>query len=427
MKSKKFIPCIYIKNKVAVSGFQDDTIVQVSPVDLLLHYQEQNPDEIIIFNLSSTEEEKEENLLVMKEMALHSQIPLIGAGHIKKMEDVKKILYTGCKKVILNFSKESNRGILKEVSQKFGRDKILISLDSSEEISYDAVEVKNFASEIVVLNRKNIKEQIDIFPLPIILMAPNLSLDKILEYLSFDQIHGLCGDVINANMKDLKTLRDFCMEKQVFNTKLSCSVTWEDLKLNSDQLIPCIVQDYKSQEVLMMAFMNREAFEETLKTGKMNYYSRSRNSQWLKGETSGHYQYVKSLSLDCDNDTLLAKVSQTGVACHTGNISCFYTEIVESESKELNPLQVFEKVYHVIADRKTNPKEGSYTNYLFDKGLDKILKKMGEEATEIIIASKNPNPEEIKYEISDFLYHMMVLMVEKNVTWEDITRELANR
>jgi len=160
----------------------------------------------------------------------------------------------------------------------------------------------------------------------------------------------------------------------------------------------------------------------------MTYYSRSRRELWLKGETSGHYQYVKSLTADCDMDTILAKVSQVGAACHTGAKSCFFNEITKKDYQEPdNPLMVFEEVLDVIKDRKVHPKEGSYTNYLFDKGIDKILKKLGEEATEIVIAAKNPNANEVKYEISDFLYHMMVLMVEKGVSWEDITTELANR
>jgi len=159
----------------------------------------------------------------------------------------------------------------------------------------------------------------------------------------------------------------------------------------------------------------------------MTYYSRTRQELWIKGETSGHYQYVKELHVDCDRDTILAKVSQVGAACHTGKYSCFFNELGKKDYDDTNPLKVFTDVYNVILDRKVNPKEGSYTNYLFDKGIDKILKKLGEEATEIVIAAKNPNPDEIKYEISDFLYHMMVLMAEKNVTWEEITNELARR
>ena len=139
-------------------------------------------------------------------------------------------------------------------------------------------------------------------------------------------------------------------------------IQWEDFKLNADGLIPAVVQDYKTSEVLMLAYMNRQSFEQTLKTGKMTYYSRSRRELWLKGETSGHYQYVKALSLDCDNDTILAKVKQVGAACHTGERSCFFKTLVQKEYRDTNPLKVFEDVFAVILDRKEHPKEGSYTN-----------------------------------------------------------------
>ena len=208
---------------------------------------------------------------------------------------------------------------------------------------------------------------------------------------------------------------------------LKSKLSWSDFKLNSDGMVPVIVQDYKTDQVLMLAYMNEEAFYTTLKIGRMTYWSRSRQELWTKGMTSGHFQYVKQLSIDCDNDTILAKVSQVGAACHTGNRTCFYRDLVKKEFNNVNPLEVFENVYQIIKDRKEHPKEGSYTNYLFDKGIDKILKKVGEECTELVIAAKNPDPEEIKYEMSDFLYHAMVLMVERGVTWEDITEELANR
>jgi phosphoribosyl-ATP pyrophosphohydrolase/phosphoribosyl-AMP cyclohydrolase len=160
----------------------------------------------------------------------------------------------------------------------------------------------------------------------------------------------------------------------------------------------------------------------------MVYYSRSRQEQWVKGLTSGHFQYVKSMYLDCDHDTILAKVRQIGAACHTGSYSCFFNEIFAKPADTIkNPHTVLEDDMKTILDRKAHPKEGSYTNYLFDKGIDKILKKCGEEATEIVIAAKNPDKEEIKYEIADFLYHVMVLMAERGVTWDDVMTELANR
>ncbi|QUH31536.1 bifunctional phosphoribosyl-AMP cyclohydrolase/phosphoribosyl-ATP diphosphatase HisIE [Vallitalea guaymasensis] len=209
------------------------------------------------------------------------------------------------------------------------------------------------------------------------------------------------------------------------------------LKLNSDGLLPVVTQDYSSNEVLMVAYMNKEAFNKTIETKKVHYFSRSRQSLWLKGETSGHYQHLVSMALDCDNDTLLVKVKQEGAACHTGNYSCFYKnididnkEVLESselQQKKQNVFEIFEEVYNVIADRKENPKEGSYTNYLFDKGIDKILKKVGEESAEVIIGAKNEGNDEIIYEISDLIYHLSVLMVEKNTTWEDICKELNKR
>lgn len=210
-------------------------------------------------------------------------------------------------------------------------------------------------------------------------------------------------------------------------TSFESIMEFSQFKTNEQGLIPVIVQHYKTQEVLMLAYMNEQAFDQTIKTGKMTYYSRSRQKLWVKGETSGHFQYVKTLTIDCDNDTLLAKVDQIGAACHTGNPTCFFQHLVGTEYNEANPLEVFKSIYDTVVDRKENPKEGSYTNYLFDKGIDKILKKIGEEAAEIIIAAKNPNPEETKYEISDFIYHLVVLMVEKGLSWEDIVNELADR
>lgn len=206
---------------------------------------------------------------------------------------------------------------------------------------------------------------------------------------------------------------------------------FSDLKTNEQGLIPVVAQDYLSNEVLMVAYMNEEAYTKTLETKQAHYFSRSRNELWLKGGTSGHYQNIKSMLVDCDDDTLVIKIEQVGAACHTGEFSCFYREILTVDDvTEVNPVinsRVLEEVYQVVLDRKNNPKEGSYTNYLFDKGIDKILKKVGEETAEVIIGAKNEGPDEIIYEISDLLYHLTVLIVEKDTNWEFIFKELAKR
>jgi phosphoribosyl-ATP pyrophosphohydrolase/phosphoribosyl-AMP cyclohydrolase len=175
----------------------------------------------------------------------------------------------------------------------------------------------------------------------------------------------------------------------------------------------------------MLAYMNEEAFNTTINIGKMTYYSRSRQELWTKGLTSGHIQYVKSLTADCDFDTILAKVSQVGAACHTGNRSCFFNNIVQKEYIEKNLLKILDNIYDLIKQRKLNPREGCYTNNLLEKGEDEILRRMGEECTSLIIAAKNPDLEEVKKEISDFLYHCMLLMVEKGISWEEIVTELS--
>ncbi len=450
--NRKFVPCIYLYRGLAVRSLTDHCIVDTDPVRLARYYSENNADEIIVFDLSdvaaseqtaedictdncnveteakSPDALHDEALDLMKEICASVEVDVIGAGNVKRMEDIKKILYTGCKKAVLDYEKASNIAITQEVSQKFGKDKILISCDDFAVLSENKESVEQYASAILLMNPHQIRETKALTSLPLYVQISQVALNKLLEILSYETICGITGNMVNDNVKEILSVKDLCQENGIPVERLTPAFTWSQFKLNSDGMVPVIVQDYKTQEVLMMAYMNEEAYEATLKTGKMTYYSRSRQELWLKGETSGHYQYVKSLSADCDMDTILAKVSQVGVACHTGAKSCFFNHIVQKNYEEVsNPLMVFEEVFGVIKDRKIHPKEGSYTNYLFDKGIDKILKKLGEEATEIVIAAKNPNANEIKYEISDFLYHMMVLMAEKDVTWEEITTELANR
>ena len=349
----------------------------------------------------------------------------MAAGNINRAEDVKKLIYAGCAKVVLNFAKDSNVELLGEVSRRFGREKMLVCISSPEEYDDHKDQIHEFASGILALDAVPKMEETS--SLPVILHTEERNTKALQELLSDPLVGGLSGSFISALELDLNEFKQTCKEAGIAVNTYESAISWSEFKLNSDGMVPVIVQDYKTDQVLMLAYMNEEAFNMTVKTGKMTYWSRSRQELWIKGLTSGHFQYVKSLHLDCDNDTILAKVDQIGAACHTGSRSCFFKELMKKEYDDTNPLKVFQEVYDVIADRKVHPKEGSYTNYLFDKGIDKILKKVGEECTEIVIAAKNPDKEEIKYEISDFLYHAMVLMVEKGVTWEEITRELARR
>lgn len=212
---------------------------------------------------------------------------------------------------------------------------------------------------------------------------------------------------------------------------------FEMLRFDADGLIPAIIQDYETGEVLMLAYMNEESLALTKETGFTWFYSRSRQELWNKGATSGNTQEVMNISYDCDGDTLIIRVKQKGAACHTGERSCFHNELFSvgnsaaeksvGQKDGVNLGKTLSNLYGVIVERKANPKEGSYTNYLFDKGLDKILKKVGEESAETIIAAKNSDINELIYEASDLLYHLTVLLVQKNVTYDDIAGELAKR
>ena len=205
----------------------------------------------------------------------------------------------------------------------------------------------------------------------------------------------------------------------------SSSFNIEKLKFNSENLIPAIIQDYKSGKVLMMAYMNPESLKKSIDTGLTCFWSRSRKCYWTKGEESGNLQHIVSISCYCDADTLLIKVNKDGPACHTGEESCFFNRIVdfETEKKEFS----INALYELITERKVNPPENSYTSYLFSSGREKIQKKIGEESAEVIIASGKDSVVETVYEIADFCYHTLVLMADMEITPEDITNELKKR
>ena len=199
------------------------------------------------------------------------------------------------------------------------------------------------------------------------------------------------------------------------------------LRFNADGLIPAALPDYKSGELLMLAYMNRESLARTIESGLCCFWSRSRGELWTKGETSGNYMHVCEIYADCDLDTLRISVKADGPACHTGSRSCFFNRVGGVEETEENAEFSLDGLYGVIRGRKDDPKEGSYTTYLFQKGREKIMKKVGEEATEVIIAGAIDSREETIFEISDLTYHILVLMVEMGISLDDVRAELASR
>lgn len=425
MSYKRLIPCIFIKDGKAVRWIDDPTVVSKDVIELAKYYSDHGADELIVLDLSDSDEEHDETITLMKRINRVIRIPMIAGGNIRRQEDIKKILYTGAKRAMLNFSKPDSVKLIEDAAKRFGKEKLAVSLNDFDALFKHQHLIQDYSSEIVFMHRLDLNSIMNVTDVPCVIITDTEEESELFKILKCPGVRGLSGRYVSRTDIDCVAFKDKCTEEGIKMTSFESMMEFSQFKTNDQGLIPVIVQHYKTQEILMLAYMNEESFYETIKTGKMTYFSRSRQKLWVKGETSGHFQYVKSLTIDCDLDTLLAKVDQIGAACHTGNPTCFFQPLVGIDYDETNPLRIFESVYDTIADRKENPKEGSYTNYLFDKGIDKILKKIGEEATEVVIAAKNPNPEEVKYEIADFLYHAMVLMVEKGLTWEDIVKEIG--
>ena len=426
MEQKNIVATIYLKNGQAVRGI--DNFEPVGDVlNLARLYNDSGIDKIIVFDLSVDDDEHDKNIHTIKNINRNVEIKVCAGGNINRLEDIKKFIYAGCLQVIVNGAKQGSMDLAEEACRRFGKDRILVSIENVDFIFKHQQQMPENFHELLVLN-PNVLDAIDnITDVPYVVYFDTCDFSGITNVLKRKNVRGIAGNFINNPETDVMEIKSRLSAAGIKMDNFEPSLHWADLKKNTDGLVPVVVQDYRTDEVLMLAYMNEEAFESTIHIGKMTYYSRSRRELWTKGMTSGHVQYVKSLTADCDYDTILAKVSQVGVACHTGSPSCFFNPIVKKEYVEKNPQKVFEEVYAIIMDRKANPKEGSYTTYLFEKGIDKILKKLGEENAETIIAAKNPNPEEIKYEISDYLYHLMVLMADKGITWEDVTQELSQR
>ncbi len=426
MEHKNIVATLFLKDGKAVKSTKDFS--EIGDVYQLCRlYNDSGIDKIIVFDLSNELNEHMVNIRTIKNINRNLAIRVCAGGNINSIDDIKELWYAGCSQIIINGSKPTSIQLAKEASQRFGKDRILISLDNVDFIFKQQLTLEEHFHELFLLNINMIDAIENLTNIPYIVYVPEEKEDSIYSILKREKVRGIASEFINNLDTDIMQLKSRLSNQGIKMDNFESSLKWTDLKLNSDGMIPVIVQDYLTDEVLMLAYMNEEAFNTTINIGKMTYYSRSRNELWTKGLTSGHIQYVKSLTADCDFDTILAKVSQVGVACHTGNKTCFFNNIVKKDYIERNPLKGLESSYNTIIDKKNNPQDDSYSNDLFAKGIDGLLRKINEECTDIILATKNHDKDAIKYQISDLMYYSMHLMIEYGITWEEITTELAQR
>ncbi len=396
----------------------------------VLEYRENEIDGFYIYDFSKDGDVRDEFIKKLRNIKNACPVSFATGITASRFEDIKKAYYTGADCVFLHL--QTDPEVIMAGVARFGSDKVGVELDYSKEECSKEVFEKLKKLGVVHIMIKHVDKSKAFFDRLAntdlkVFIRDSLMRNDLTTLLEHDAVLGVA--TTHYKGKNVRNVKDVLISSGIDVKNRRSEIPFEEFKTDEKGLVPCITQDDETGEVLMLAYMNKEAYNRTVATGKMTYFSRSRNELWVKGATSGHYQYVRNLSIDCDKDTILAKVHQVGAACHTGNHSCFFTDLAgfDKSGKKNDTLQVFKDVYATITDRREHPKEGSYTNYLFNKGIDKILKKCGEESTEIVIAAKNPDRTELRYEIADYLYHLMVLMVESGLTWDDICEELADR
>ncbi|MDO5717748.1 MAG: bifunctional phosphoribosyl-AMP cyclohydrolase/phosphoribosyl-ATP diphosphatase HisIE [Tissierellia bacterium] len=444
-KTKKVVACLDVAKGMLVKGIKFDEIVSIKdPVEAGLKYVEDGVDELVYYDISATVEDRSIFEKPIEEISRKISIPFTVGGGIKSIEDIDRVFKLGADKVSINSAALTNPEFIKEASKKFGSDRIMGSMDVKKvdgkyivfrgagkvATSLDAIEwavelEKLGAGELCInsIDNDGMKEGYDLkllkeissrVSIPIIASGGAGKYEHFIEAYDAGASAALGASVFHFGILDIKKLNEYIFDYEI-----------ESLKFDDKNLIPAIVQDSKTDEILMLAYMNKESLKKTMETESSWFYSRSRQELWEKGATSGNTQRVVSIAADCDKDCLLLKVIPNGPACHTGEKNCFFNKI--TESKDLVNRQVLFEEFELIKNRKTHPQKGSYTNYLFEKGVDKICKKIGEESAETIIAAKNNSKEELIYETSDLLYHLNVLLAEMGVDLDDIMKEISDR
>ena len=472
MLAKRIIACLDVRNGRVVKGTKFTDIKDVdSPEKLAKFYSDNSVDELVFYDITASNEERKTSLEFVERVARVINIPFSAGGGVSTIEDFKYILRKGADKVSVNSAAVKNPQLIREASMAFGSQCVVLSMDvkkndegswsvyvkgGREKTELDAIDwavtaAELGAGEIVVnsIDEDGMKNGYDLELLSRITSVVNIPViasggagkkEHFLDALQKTGVDGvLAASVFHFGEIKVPELKQYLKEngaeirmpEAAPQKKESPSAADADISMirfTKDGLVPCICQDAKTGAVLMLAYMNEQSLRLTLEKKRAVYYSRSRSELWEKGATSGNTQKVRAIYYDCDADALLIKVDQTGNACHTGAYSCFFNAVFDDLGVSADPgSSVFGELYATVIGRKNDPSEGSYTNYLFDKGIDKILKKVGEEAAETIIAAKNQDRQELIGETGDLIYHLTVMLAEKGISMDEIEQELKSR
>lgn len=423
---KRLIATMYLKDGVAVKGKEDDTVLGRAE-ELARIYNDSGIDKLMLWDLSETKEEHDNTLKVIKEINRVLEISSYAYGWTNSVRDIREYLFAGCRRAILSSSDPSFSVTLEECKKRFRSDRLSLALDDVDILFKKREEIEESFHDIYIFKEEILDSVVNMTEIPFYAMVESSTLAAYVEVLNNATSLGVGGPLLNDIQTDIMILKHQLYEMGLPVIINDSTMDWAEFKLDNDGLIAVVAQDYSSKEVLNYGYMNEEAFKLTMSKGKMHYFDKQTGKVLMHGSMTEQFQYLKSLSVDCHKQAILAKVSQIGVACHTGNYSCFYTEIMKKEYMEKNTFKVLENIYNIIMNRKNHPREGSFTNFILDKGLNEIARKMQAETTELVLSAKDNDVESLRTELSDLLYFMMILMSEYDITWDDITNELAQR
>lgn len=459
MDAIKVIPCLDIQNGRVVKGVHFKDMKDAGdPIECIERYCAEGADEIWLLDISASTEGRKTNLDMVKAAAAHCTVPLCVGGGIKSLDDADAVMAAGASKVGVGSAALHNDEVVRRVSYKYGVNATtaLVDVFKNAQGEYEVMDAGQKpsgkqlkpwirqleawgAGEILLttmqdgartgydLEATRIAAQAS--SLPVIASGGAGELAHFADAATKAGAKGvLAAGVFHSGALTISQVKDY-LAAQGIPVLHKDEIDLDAIKFDEKGLVPAIAQDAQTGTVLMLAYMNRESLTLTLRTKLATYFSRSRQELWVKGATSGHYQHVREVRYDCDGDAILLKVDQQGAACHTGNYSCFFNPLLTLPGGRSSSMgmRIIQSVYDQVLDRKAHPKEGSYTNMLLNKGVDKIGKKVVEEAAEVLIAAKNRSREEVSFEVADLMYHLTVLLADQGMCWDDIYAELENR
>ncbi|MBE5900697.1 MAG: phosphoribosyl-ATP diphosphatase [Lachnospiraceae bacterium] len=423
---KRLMATMYLRDGKAVKSKSNHTCIGAAE-ELAKIYNDSGIDKILLWDLSETQEEHENTIKIIREINRVLEISSYAFGWTSSIRNIREYLFSGCRRVILSSSDPELPNILEECQKRFRSERMSLALDEVDVLFKKRAEIEELYHDIYVFDPEIMESLVNMTDFPFYGVIDSMDLDDYAKVLRIPSCMGVGGPLLNAKTTDIMTLKHELFERGLLVMINEANMNWSQFNLNENGLISAIAQDYVSNEVLCLGKMNEEAFKLTLAKGKMHYYDPETGEVTMHGFPTEELQYIKSLSVDCKKKTLLARVSQLGNACSSGNHSCFYTEIFKKDYTEKNTVKLLESVYNVIINRKKNPREGSYTNFLLEKGLNEILRKIQSETMELTLSAKDGDTESMRGEVSDILYFLMVLMSKFEITWDDITNELAQR